>query len=256
MSVKTALQQHQFFRTLHNQKDPLLIANVWNPHSAVIAQDAGYQALGTSSHAIAFSLGYEDGEQLPFKDLLFVLERIMNVAKVPVSVDFESGYSENSKEVAKKVSRLTELGVVGINLEDSHVKDGKRKLQDPHILIEKIRAVKDATTIFINARTDTYTTKHTDAVTETCRRGHLYEKAGADGIFVPLIEKEHDLKIVTDEVQLPLNVFTTNNLPDYETLKKIGVKRISHGGKQYDQLMKISQTIFGDFFSEKTTRLS
>lgn len=244
-------RQKQLFTSLHYQETPLLIANIWNPHSAILAQEAGYQALGTSSHAIAFSLGYADEEQIPLKELLGAIERIMKVAMVPVSVDFESGYSEKPKKVAKKVQKLTELGVVGINIEDSQVNSGKRKLQDPELLADKIKAIKDTVTVFINARTDTYTTKHPDALNETCRRAGLYEKAGADGVFVPLIESENDIKTFLDEIKLPLNVFTTNQLPDYETLKQLGVHRISHGGKQYDQLMQISLKKFTDFLDKK-----
>lgn len=51
------------FAELHNQHEPLLIANVWDAASAVAAQEAGYQALGTSSAAIASTLGYESVQQ-------------------------------------------------------------------------------------------------------------------------------------------------------------------------------------------------
>ncbi len=251
MTTKNTTRKQQLFTQLHYQEAPLLLANVWDAHSAKIAQEAGFQALGTSSHAIAFSLGYKDGEQIPFDELLFMVERILQVSTIPVSVDFESGYSEKPKKVAKKVKKLTELGVVGINLEDSHVKNGKRQLQSPDMLAAKIKAIKDATDIFINARTDTYTTKHQEPLKEACKRANTYGKAGADGIFVPLIESEHDLKTFLDEIKLPLNVFTTPNLPDYETLKTLGVHRISHGGKQYDQLMARSQELFKDFLSKK-----
>lgn len=58
------------FTELHHQDTPLLIANVWDAASAVAAQQAGYQALGTSSAAIAAMLGYEDGEAMSFDDAL------------------------------------------------------------------------------------------------------------------------------------------------------------------------------------------
>lgn len=251
MTTKNISRKHELFAQLHYQDAPLLLANIWDAHSAVIAQEAGFQALGTSSHAIAFSLGYKDGEQIPFEELLFMIERIMKVSTIPVSVDFESGYSEKPEKVVKKVKKLADLGVVGINLEDSQVKNGKRQLQSPDVLVAKIKVIKDETDIFINARTDTYTTKHPDPLKETCLRANLYGKAGADGIFVPLIETEHDLKTFLDEINLPLNVFTTSGLPNYETLKNLGVHRISYGGKQYDQLMIKSTQLFTDFLNTK-----
>ena len=42
----------------------------------------------------------------------------MRVSQLPVSVDIESGYSNNPAEVVTLVTELVNLGVVGINLED------------------------------------------------------------------------------------------------------------------------------------------
>lgn len=243
------------FKTLHQNETPLLLANVWDAHTARLAQEAGYTALGSSSHAIANSLGIEDGEEISFESLFFVVKHIMNVAKVPLSVDFEAGYSGDPQQVAHYVKQLTAIGVAGINLEDSIVKDGKRILEDPALLSAKIKAIKAATTIFINARTDTYTTQHPDSLNESIVRAQAYKAAGADGIFVPLIEKEADIQLFVAQVDLPLNVFTTSALPDYETLGKLGVKRISHGAKQYELLMKKSEEIFKNFRQTKDYKL-
>lgn len=243
------------FKELHEKKSPLLLGNVWSAHSAKIAQDAGYEALGTSSHAIAFELGYEDGEKISFEELFFIVKRIVKSVNIPVSVDFEAGYSSDPKTVAKHVKQLAEIGVQGINIEDGIVQDGSRILGSEDILVEKIKAIRDTTDLFINARIDTYTTKHEDALTEALRRAELYKNAGADGLFVPLIEKEEDIKTFVSETNIPLNVFTTPNLPSFEILSYLGVKRISHGAKQYDLLMKKSKGIFEEFLARKDYKL-
>ncbi len=243
------------FKALHQNQTPLLLANVWDANTAQLAQKAGFTALGSSSHAIANTLGYKDGEVISFEALLFVVKHIAAVATVPLSVDFEAGYSDDPQQVAQYVKQLTELGIAGINLEDGVVKDGKRVLEEANVLAEKIKAIKAATNIFINARADTYTTKHPDSLNESISRALIYKAAGADGIFVPLIEKEEDIKLFVAKVDIPLNVFTTPGLPDYETLAKLGVKRISHGAKQYELLMKKSETIFKDFLQTKDYKL-
>lgn len=239
------------FTALHKNENPLLLANIWDAHSAKLAQKAGYKALGSSSHAIANALGFEDGENISFEQLYFVVKHIMNVAKIPVSVDFEAGYSDDPEQVAQYVKKLTDIGVVGINLEDGTVKDGKRILGNPNSIVEKIKAIKSATNIFINARIDTYTTKHPDSLNESISRAISYQSAGADGVFVPLIEKDTDIVNFTSRVGLPLNVFTTPALPSYELLGKLGVKRVSHGAKQYELLMKQSEQIFNEFIKTK-----
>src|SRR5690606_36333854 len=107
------------------------------------------------SHAIAIFLGYEDGENITFEQLYYIVKHIRNVAEIPLSVDFEAGYSDDPEQVARYAKELAEIGVVGINIEDGVVKDGKRSLGDSQLMANKIKAIKDLTNIFINARIDT-----------------------------------------------------------------------------------------------------
>jgi 2-methylisocitrate lyase-like PEP mutase family enzyme len=241
----------EIFNELHNREEALLLGNVWDAQSAKIAMEAGFQALGTSSHAIANSLGYEDGEQLSVDELLFVIKRILHTVTIPVSVDFEAGYSDDPNIVAQNVEKLFHMGIVGINLEDGKVINSKRVLQDPQLLAQKINAIKAKCPIFINARIDTYTTQQENPLEKTLERAEIYKVAGADGIFVPLIEQIADIQEFVSKITLPLNVFTTVNLPDYNILSQLGVKRISHGAKQYELLVNKSKDIFEKFSDTK-----
>lgn len=236
------------FKKLHQQDEILILGNVWDAQSAKIAADTGFQALGSSSHAIANLLGYEDGEQISVDEILFMVERIVKATKLPVSVDFEAGYSDDPEIVAQHVKRLVDAGVVGINLEDGKVVKGARKLSKPDVLINKIQAIKSLTkNVFINARADTYTTKHENALTESISRIQAYEKAGADGIFIPLAEKKKDITDIVNSTKLPLNLFLTGKLPKLEELQTIGVKRISHGAKIYEWLVQQNTKAFESY---------
>ena len=239
------------FKNLHHRPEILILGNVWDAQSAKIAQDAGFKALGTSSHAIANSMGYEDGEQITVDEILFVVERIVNAVEIPISVDFESGYSNQPEEVAANVKRLVDIGVVGINLEDGQVINGKRMRGEMSTHQQKIEAIKANTNdIFINARTDTFTTNHATALEESIIRAKEYEKAGADGIFVPLIEKQSDLQILLKEINQPLNIFLTPNLPSMETLTNLGVKRLSHGPKIYEWIVGKYSAVLESFVKD------
>lgn len=57
------------FAALHQQTTPLLLANVWDAASVQAAEQTGYDALGTSSAAIAAMFGYSDGEGISFTEL-------------------------------------------------------------------------------------------------------------------------------------------------------------------------------------------
>lgn len=236
------------FKKLHQQEQPLILGNVWDPQSAKIAEDAGFQALGTSSHAIANLLGYDDGEKISVDEILFMVERIVKAVKIPVSVDFEAGYSSSAIEVADNVQRLVNIGVVGINLEDGKVIKGQRKMIDAQAHADKIKAIKALhKNIFINARIDTYTTKFDKALEESIRRAKIYEEAGADGLFIPLAETTADIKAIVESTKLPLNLFLTEKLPSIKDLGSLGVKRLSHGAKIYEWLVAKNTSAFKDY---------
>lgn len=242
---------YTIFKQLHQENQILVLGNVWDAQSSKVAQDAGFKALGSSSHAIANLLGYEDGEQISVDEILFMVERIVKAVDIPVSVDFEAGYSDDPDTVAQYAQQLADLGVVGINLEDGKVIDGERKLLDAPLLADKIKAIKANTpNIFINARADTYTTKHPQSLEESIKRATLYEEAGADGLFIPLVETKEDIQKIVSSTQLPLNVFLTDNLPDLETLHQWGVKRLSHGAKIYEWLVEKNVDVFEYFVND------
>lgn len=242
------------FKNLHQKNAPLLIGNVWDVPSAKAAEKLNFQALGTSSAAIAAMLGYADGEEMSFAELEYVVKRIAANTSLPVSVDLESGYSRVPSEIANHIKRLAGLGVVGINFEDSIV-DEKRKLLNVEDFAKTIFEIKnqlekDNVSVFLNVRTDTFILGVSSAVEETKKRIHLYENAGADGIFIPCIEKEADIESIVKSTNLPINVMCMPNLPDFEKLKKLGVKRISMGnflhGKVYGDYEKMLGSILKD----------
>ena len=129
------------FNQLHRQKSPLLLGNVWDVNSALTFQKLGFKAIGTSSAAIASSLGYEDGEKMPFEDLLKITKDIQDKIKIPLTIDIENGYSEHIDAVCKNIHSLANLNIAGINIEDSVV-NSKRQILEPQEFAKKIKSIK------------------------------------------------------------------------------------------------------------------
>lgn len=232
----------QTFVSLHQSGQPLLLANVWDPHSVKLAQEAGCKALGTSSHAISNMMGLEDGNHMDFQTLLYFVKNMMKQALVPVSVDMESGYSKDPLVVVQNLKQLAEIGVVGVNLEDSST-NGSRTLKPMEeylhflsIVMEEVKALQ--LNLFINLRTDTYVTKHPESLAETIKRGQAYKQLGVDGLFVPLIQDKDEIKKVIEAVDLPLNVFATKDGPSFQEFAAAGVHRISSGDAVYAKAMR------------------
>ena len=242
----------QPFKQLHEAADPLIIANVWNAQSAHAFEKAGYRALATSSAAVAESMGYPDGERMRFDEYWFVIKSIVRSTTLPVSVDMESGYGADADDVIENLRQLATIGVVGVNIEDSSIKNGKRELLDAESFAAKIHAITKGlaatkTDVFINLRSDTFLLGVPSAVEESKRRIKIYSGTGAHGLSFPCITAPADIEAIVKASPLPVNVMCMPNLPDFKALKSLGVKRVSMGNfvnkKIYGEVEKVGKEI-------------
>jgi 2-methylisocitrate lyase-like PEP mutase family enzyme len=217
------------FSSLHRQATPLILPNAWDAASARIIEESGAAAIATTSAGVSWSLGYPDGYRMTAKLNAEVAERIARVIKVPLSVDFENGYSNDPATVAENIKPLLDAGVAGINIEDG--------TDNPDLLARKIEAIQRAVIaygakLFVNARTDVYLAglaAPADRVLETIKRGKLYTAAGANGLFVPVIIIGEEIAHIAENISLPLNVLAMPGLPKADRLANWGVKRLSAG---------------------------
>ncbi len=227
MTSATADSASRFHR-LH-QDGLLILANAWDAGSARLIESLGAPAIATTSAAVAWSHGYPDGDALPIKVLAATVAEITRVIRVPLSVDFEGGYSSDPAVVGENVALLIDAGAVGINLEDGS--------GSPDLLCAKIEQVKRTAArlgvnLFVNARTDPYLRNLVPAerrLKETLARAARYRAAGADGIFVPGVVDAPTITALVSAVKLPLNVLARAGLPSAPELAKLGVRRLCAG---------------------------
>jgi 2-methylisocitrate lyase-like PEP mutase family enzyme len=220
------------FAQLHVKGAPLLLYNAWDAGSARSILEAGAKAIATSSWSVAAAQGYQDAEEIPIELAEQVVARIVASVDAPVSVDFEGGYSEDDGELADNISRLIDLGVIGINFEDR--------------IVGAIRkaAEKKRVDFFVNARTDVFF-EHGEnaaqAVDEALERAKAYAAAGASGFFIPGLTQEALIARLCETVTLPVNVMVMDGVPSNERLSKLGVARISYGPIPYISAMSVLQ---------------
>ena len=67
---------------------------------------------------VAWSLGYTDGEQARWNEVVAATARVVRAAGVPVTADIEAGYGQTPDEVMRSVTEIIAAGAVGVNLED------------------------------------------------------------------------------------------------------------------------------------------
>lgn len=233
----------------------LIIGNVWDSLSAIIHEQAGFKALDTTSWGIANTLGYQDGQRIGFDELKNVVSQILKVITIPLSVDIEAGYGKNNQEIIDNILTLAKMGCAGVNLEDSLPNQGLKDKNEFAILIKETKTIlanNGFDDFYFNIRTDTYLTLD-NPIEETISRAVLYQNFGADGIFIPCIQKDEDIKKVLENINIPLNVMCLPNLTDINRLKSLGVQRISYGNAMSDYIICQIEQLTKSILNEQNT---
>jgi 2-methylisocitrate lyase-like PEP mutase family enzyme len=245
------IKKAEEFASLHVKGAPVILYNAWDAGSAKAIIGAGAKAIATSSWSVAAALGYKDGEDLPLSLAEHVIRGIATTVNVPVTVDFEGGYSDDDQKLASNITKLLELGVIGINFEDRVVKG--TGLYGIDRQAKRIAAIRQAAeqrgiSFFINARTDVFLGNGGD-VEEALRRAHAYAAAGASGFFIPGVIDPALIQRIVEEVTLPVNVMVMDGVPSNDKLAKLGVSRVSYGPIPYIEAMGALQKKAAKVFS-------
>jgi 2-methylisocitrate lyase-like PEP mutase family enzyme len=218
---------------LHVPGNPAILPTVWDAWSAKLAVDAGFAALTVGSHPVADSVGKPDGEGMSFDDLTTRVAELTAAVDVPVSVDIESGYGESPQRI---IEGLLSAGAVGLNIEDTVHKEGKRlRTAEEHAaLVGELRKAADAAGVHvvINARTDLFLRQdgdESDRVDRAIARLKLAAEAGADSLY-PVGRHDPDtMRSLTSALPLPVNAIAIPELDDPASFGPLGVGRISFG---------------------------
>ena len=231
------MDKYQQFHQLHHQPTGFVLANAWDLSSAQFIQAAGAKALATTSWGIAASLGLVDGENISFQTQLALVKSLTKHIHIPLTVDIESGYSNDPQQISQNVLALAKLGIVGINIEDSNIEtNALRSIEQQCTIISEIKKVLNENgfgSLFINARTDTFFVSDRP-FQATLERAKAYQNAGADGLFVPGLTNIEQITSLTNAIDMPLNVMAMSNFNSAKAAFAGGAKRFSLGNSLYD----------------------
>lgn len=231
MSNNIQIQKANSFREQHLVDRLLLLPNVWDSFSAKLIAALGFPSLATASAAMALANGYRDGEHIPFKQMLDHVRQIVAAVDIPVTVDFERGFTDDISKLKENVGLLLETGAIGINIEDGKG-DGLMSIDEQCKKIEAIREVAEQynVPVLINARTDVYLqSDKKNRIERVVERAIAYRMAGADCLYPILIDNYAAIARLREMTTIPLNVFLLESIGDLRQLETIGVSRLSVG---------------------------
>jgi 2-methylisocitrate lyase-like PEP mutase family enzyme len=228
------VERFERFRELHQRPGAFIMPNAWDGASAVLLKRAGFEALGSTSVAIAFALGRQDGAHAVSR-----AEAIDNAALLgeltglPVNGDLEDGFGPAPEDCVATVEAAVARGLAGLGIEDTTA-DPARPLHDFDHAVARIRAAAAASRgrILLTGRTDNYLNGRPD-LDDTIRRLVAFAEAGADVLFAPGLPDLDAIRAVVRAVApKPVNIVfgpATGAVP-LAVLAEAGVKRVSLGG--------------------------
>jgi len=236
MDKKVQANKAERFLQLHHDPKLLVLPNVWDPLGARLLEGLGFPAVATASAAVAFSLGYDDGQRITFDAMLDAIARVCDSVDVPVTADVESGYAQDMDDLADNIRRVIRAGAVGINLEDSMDEGGF--LLPAEVQCDRLHAARAAADLediplVINARIDVFfkgPEQGRDAqIEDTIERAKSYLEAGADCVYPILVGDLDTLKRIHDAVERPINVYADDSAATMRDLEDAGISRLSVG---------------------------
>ncbi|MCU1545290.1 MAG: isocitrate lyase/phosphoenolpyruvate mutase family protein [Homoserinimonas sp.] len=225
-------EKAELLRSLHVPGDPLIVTNVWDAVTArIVAAAPGVKALATASHAVSFAHGVPDGEGLSVEQAISAAKIIIDATDLPVSVDFEKGYSPDGSAIEDNVARLIEAGAAGLNIEDSAgpEKAPQFDIDRASTRVASVRSAANAARVplVINARVDTLAGG--GEWKEAMARANAYLDAGADVIFMLGLSDEDKVKRAIDEINGKVSVISSPNSVPLKRLAELGISRVSFG---------------------------
>jgi 2-methylisocitrate lyase-like PEP mutase family enzyme len=183
-----------------SEKHLLLAPGVYDAFTALIAEQAGFEALYLTGAGIAYTrLGRPDIGLVTASEVADTLANICARVRLPVIVDADTGFG-NALNVARTVRAFERAGAAAIQLEDQvtpkrcgHL-DGKALVSATE-MAGKLRAALDARKeALIVARTDAIAV---EGLAPALERAERYLEAGADVLFVEAPRTLEEMQAVT-----------------------------------------------------------
>ena len=182
------------------QPQVLLAPGVYDALTALVAEQAGFEALYLSGASIAYTrLGRSDVGLTTFSEVQDTLARITERVTVPVIVDADTGFG-NAINVQRTVRGFERAGAAMLQLEDQafpkrcgHL-DGKTVVSSAE-MCGKLRAALDARhsqATLVLARTDALAIEGLEAALD---RAEAYLECGVDALFIEALRTPQQMDI-------------------------------------------------------------
>ena len=210
------------------KKNKILRApGAYNPLTAKLIEEIGYDAVYVSGGVMANDLGFPDIGLTTLEDVSTRAYLISRVTNLPTIVDIDTGF----KSCEKTIQTFEKFGIAAVHLEDQIAQKrcghlNNKELVSTNEMVSKIKecvkAKKDENFKII-ARSDAKNVEGLDKMIDRCK---AYIDAGAEIIFPEALKDEKDFETVRKK----LNCYLLANMTEFGKSKLFNYKELENFG--------------------------
>ena len=205
----------------------LRVPGAYNPLTAKVIEEIGYDAVYVSGGVMANDLGFPDIGLTTLEDVSTRSYLISRVTNLPTIVDIDTGF----KSCEKTIQTFEEFGVKAVHLEDQverkicgHLDNKELVSTDKMVnkIKECVKAKKDKNFKII-ARSDAKAVEGIDKMIDRCKE---YVDAGAEIIFPEALSNEKEF----ENVRKSLDCYLLANMTEFGKTKLLNYKDLENLG--------------------------
>ena len=224
---KNLKQKRDDFNKKLLDKKILKLPGAYNPLTAKLIEEIGFDGIYVSGGVMANDLGYPDIGLTTLKEVSYRANQIARVTNLPTIVDADTGF----KSCDETVKTFEKLGLSGIHIEDQISQKRCGHLENKELVSIKemvnkiklsIKSRKDLNFKII-ARTDANSVEGLDKMIE---RAKAYQDAGADIIFPEALKDEKEF----EKVRKNLNIYLLANMTEFGKTKLLSSTQLENFG--------------------------
>ena len=208
-------------------KKILRFPGAYNPLTAKVIEEIGYDGVYVSGGVMSNDLGYPDIGLTTLNDVSKRSEQIARVTNLPTIVDIDTGF----KSCKQTIETFEKFGISAVHLEDQierkrcgHL-DNKELISKDEMVkkIEECVLTRKDKNFKIIARSDAKNVEGLNKMIERCKS---YVDAGADIVFPEALSDEKEF----EKVRKSLNCYLLANMTEFGKSKLLNFKELENLG--------------------------
>ena len=205
----------------------LRIPGAYNPLTAKLIEEIGYDGVYVSGGVMSNDLGYPDIGLTTLQDVSYRSNQIARVTNLPTIVDIDTGF----KSCKKTIETFENFGITAVHIEDQIEQKRCGHLENKELIAkeEMIKKIKECVNskkdknFKIVARSDAKSVEGIDKMIDRCK---AYVDAGAEIVFPEALHNEKEFEMVRKS----LNCYLLANMTEFGKSKLLNFKELENLG--------------------------